>query len=63
MQTAYIKAFLAAVNTGSFSKAAEILYITQPTLTHRIQALEKELNVQLFDRKKGQGREERAGGL
>lgn len=54
MQTAYIKAFLAAVNTGSFSKAAEILYITQPTLTHRIQALEKELNVQLFDRKKGQ---------
>ncbi len=54
MQSTYIEAFLAAVQTGSFSKAAEQLYITQPTLTHRIQSLEKELNAQLFDRRKGQ---------
>ena len=54
MQSTYIEAFLATVQTGSFSKAAEQLYITQPTLTHRIQSLERELNAQLFDRRKGQ---------
>lgn len=54
MNSEQISAFLAAVQTGSFSKAADFLYITQPTLTHRIQSLEKELDVQLFDRRKGQ---------
>ena len=54
MQSANVKAFLAAVHTGSFSRAAEVLFITQPTLTHRIQSLERELNAQLFDRRKGQ---------
>lgn len=54
MQSSYVEAFLAIVQSGSFSKASEQLFITQPTLTHRIQALEKELNVQLFDRRQGQ---------
>ena len=54
VQSANVKAFLAAVHTGSFSRAAEVLFITQPTLTHRIQSLERELNAQLFDRRKGQ---------
>lgn len=36
---------------GSFSKAAEKLYLTQPTLSMAIRKLEKELGVPLFDRK------------
>lgn len=54
MQSTYIEAFLAVVQTGSFSKAASQLYITQPTLTGRIQSLESELGVQLLSRKQGQ---------
>ena len=54
MQSSYIEAFLAVVQNGSFSKAASQLYITQPTLTSRIQALEQELGVPLFSRKQGQ---------
>ena len=54
MHSSYIDAFLAVIHTGSFSKAAENLFITQPTLTHRIQSLENELGLQLFTRKQGQ---------
>lgn len=54
MQSSFIEAFLAVIQTGSFTKAAEQLFITQPTLTHRIQSLEKEINAQLFYRRQGQ---------
>ena len=54
MQSSYIDAFLAVIQTNSFSKAAENLFVTQPTLTHRIQTLEMELDTQLFVRKQGQ---------
>jgi len=54
MQTSFVEAYLAVVQTGSLSRAAEQLFITQPTLTHRIQALEKEVGLQLFIRKQGQ---------
>lgn len=55
MQTAYLVSFLTIAETGSFSKAAQRLHMTQPTLTQQIQTLEKELGFKLFerDRKKG----------
>lgn len=43
--------FLAIAKSGSISKAAEQLYISQPSLTKRMQQLENQLGVVLFDRK------------
>ncbi|WP_455366867.1 LysR family transcriptional regulator [Kaarinaea lacus] len=50
MDTASLKTFLAIADTGSFSLAAERLYLTQPAISKRIQALESELDARLFDR-------------
>ena len=36
--------------TGSFNKAAEILYVAQPSLTSSIKELEKELGISIFHR-------------
>ena len=36
--------------TGSFSRAAETLYISQPSLTEAIRELEKEIGIQIFNR-------------
>ena len=43
-------AFIAVAETGSFSKASEQLFLTQPAISKRVAALEKELDVHLFDR-------------
>lgn len=45
-----IEAFLYAFLLGSFNKAAEALYLTQPSVTARIQSLERELEGPLFHR-------------
>lgn len=45
-----IHAFLKVSELGSFSRAAEVLFITQPAVSKRIQALEYSLNTKLFDR-------------
>jgi DNA-binding transcriptional LysR family regulator len=45
-----IQAFLAVSETGSFSRAADLLCITQPAISKRIQSLEHTLGVTLFDR-------------
>ncbi|MBT3391142.1 MAG: LysR family transcriptional regulator [Chloroflexi bacterium] len=45
-----LKTFIYAADELSFSEAARHLHITQPTVSHHIKALEKELDVQLFDR-------------
>ncbi|MDQ1363240.1 MAG: Transcriptional regulator, LysR family [Pseudomonadota bacterium] len=45
-----LSAFIHVSETGSFSKAAERLYLTQPAVSKRISALETELDVKLFDR-------------
>ncbi|WP_308747455.1 LysR family transcriptional regulator [Caldalkalibacillus thermarum] len=46
----HIEAFVHVAKTGSFSKAAERLYLTQPSISARIKALENELGCSLFDR-------------
>ena len=35
---------------GSFKKAADTLYVSQPAVSLQVQNLEKQLNVHLFDR-------------
>jgi len=47
-----VQYFLAIVSFGSFSAAADELYITQSSISKLIIALEKELGVPLFDRSK-----------
>jgi LysR family transcriptional regulator, transcriptional activator of the cysJI operon len=53
MELKNIEAFLMVVEKESFSVAAESLYISQPTISVRIQQLEKELNHTLFERGNG----------
>lgn len=50
MELDNLKAFLRVSELGSFSRAAEQLFITQPAVSKRISALETALNMQLFDR-------------
>jgi len=50
MDIAVLQAFLAVAETGSFSRAAERLFLTQPAVSKRIAALETELGTPLFDR-------------
>jgi DNA-binding transcriptional LysR family regulator len=45
-----LQAFLAVAETGSFSKGADRIFITQPAISKRIAALESELGTPLFDR-------------
>ncbi len=45
-----LSAFIAVSERNSFSKAAELLFITQPAVSKRIAALESELGSRLFDR-------------
>src|SRR5918997_5613115 len=42
--------FLATLEHGSFSAAAEALYLAQPTLSEQMRRLEGELGVRLFQR-------------
>jgi DNA-binding transcriptional LysR family regulator len=45
-----IEAFVYVFHYGSFNKAAEVLFLSQPSVTARIQSLERELDCRLFDR-------------
>lgn len=51
-----IETFWAVVQHGTMTAAAEVLYITQPTLSMRIRALEERVGTPLFLRGKGQRR-------
>jgi DNA-binding transcriptional LysR family regulator len=50
MELGQLEAFLQVAAHRSFSKAAEVLFLTQPSVTARIQSLEKELGEELFER-------------
>ena len=50
MDISALQAFLAVAESGSFSRAAERIYLTQPAISKRIAALEREIDARLFDR-------------
>lgn len=52
MEIRVLKYFLTVAREESITKGAEILHITQPTLSRQLMQLEEELKVQLFIRGK-----------
>ncbi|GGG00730.1 LysR family transcriptional regulator [Paenibacillus abyssi] len=56
MNLEQIKTFISVHQLGSFQKAAEQLYLPQPTVSHRIHQLEKNLGKRLIERRKGENR-------
>ena len=50
MKLKQLEVFVAVADHKSFSRAAEALYLTQPTVSVYISGLEKELNAKLFVR-------------
>ena len=50
METRYLNTLIGAVETGTFSKAAELLHITQSAVSQRIKFLEEHFGQQLLDR-------------
>lgn len=51
MEFNQVKIFVAVAQKKSFSKAAELLFISQPTVTSNVQKLENELGIKLIHRK------------
>ncbi len=45
-----LKYIVTVAETGTFSEAARVLYLSQPSLTKSIKELEKEMGVTIFDR-------------
>ena len=52
MISAKVKSLIAVADTRNFTKAADMLCLTQPAISHHISQLEEELGVPLFIRKK-----------
>jgi len=50
IDTRYIKPFVTAVETGSFSMAARTFHLPQSAASQRIKALEEAFDYTLFDR-------------
>ena len=50
MEIRVLRYFLAVVQEESMTKAAELLHLTQPTLSRQIAQMEEEMGVRLFDR-------------
>lgn len=52
MEIAWIEAFIAVVDHGGFSRAADALHKSQPSVSSHLAALERELGAVLLDRRK-----------
>ena len=50
MEIRVLRYFLTVVREESITRAAEVLHITQPTLSRQIAQMEEEMGVRLFDR-------------
>ena len=45
MQLVQLEAFVTVARIGSFTQAADLLYLTQPAVTRQIASLESELKI------------------
>lgn len=61
MELRTLRYFVAVVETGSVSAAAEQVHVTQPVVSRQLQTLERRLGVRLFDRGGGRLRLSAAG--
>ena len=50
MDISALQAFIAVAESGSFSRAGERIFLTQPAISKRIAALELDIGARLFDR-------------
>lgn len=50
MEIRVLRYFLAVVREESITKAADVLHITQPTLSRQLSQMEEEMGVKLFER-------------
>ena len=48
-----LETLLTVRDTGSFTRAAEVLSLTQPAVSQHVRQLERELGVRLFNRGEG----------
>ncbi len=55
MDYSNIKTFMAIAETRSLSKAAEMLFLSQSTVSYRLKALEQEIGAELIQREQGKG--------
>jgi DNA-binding transcriptional LysR family regulator len=53
MQFQQLQYFVAVAETRHFTRAAERVHVSQPSLSQQVRALEKELGAELFSRARG----------
>ena len=50
-----LRYILTIAETKSMNKAAELLYVSQPSLTNAVKELEKEMGISIFNRSSSEG--------